>query len=338
MDCRALIEESLRYIEEHLDCPITARELADMAGYSLYRYYRLFQSAVGLPVMRYILRRRLLRAVAEVRRGSRQIDAALRYGFDTHAGFYRAFRREYGCTPSQYLKYGGAPASRPIQEVMMEKDMDTAARAMTAEAFYEDPENARMAGRTLGRLHRQLAGAELTVDEVDLYETVSGWALPACRGLLGLSDTFCRDYLDRLGRLAPLLPTQIIHRDPNPSSFLVSDNGWTLAASPLAERNVRIYDPCYAATAILSESFDESRPERLSRWLEICRGILSGYDETAVLSEEERRAVPDVILANQFICTAWFREQGLEPELFEVNRKMTVRILSEFDRLTRDLI
>lgn len=32
------------------------------------------------------------------------IDVELRYGFETHAGFYKAFVREFGCTPTQYLK------------------------------------------------------------------------------------------------------------------------------------------------------------------------------------------------------------------------------------------
>lgn len=32
------------------------------------------------------------------------IDVALIYGFETHAGFYKAFVREFGCTPVQYQK------------------------------------------------------------------------------------------------------------------------------------------------------------------------------------------------------------------------------------------
>ena len=39
---------------------IMVSELADQAGFSLFHYYRLFQQSTGLPVMQYILRRRLL--------------------------------------------------------------------------------------------------------------------------------------------------------------------------------------------------------------------------------------------------------------------------------------
>lgn len=58
MDNRAMLQRSLDYIEEDLQAEITATELADEAGFSLFHYYRLFQQATGLPVMQYILRRR----------------------------------------------------------------------------------------------------------------------------------------------------------------------------------------------------------------------------------------------------------------------------------------
>ena len=104
MDNRAMIQQSLDYIEENLQTEIAAAELADMAGFSLFHYYRLFQQATGLPVMQYILRRRLLHSVYAMKQGSTKIDAALAFGFDTYAGFYKAFCREFGATPSAFLK------------------------------------------------------------------------------------------------------------------------------------------------------------------------------------------------------------------------------------------
>ena len=101
---KELIQESIDYIEDNLKCEITAQELSERAGFSLFHYYRLFQTAVGLPVMQYILRRKLLHAIYEISCGSKMIDAELLYGFETHAGFYKAFVREIGCTPAQYLK------------------------------------------------------------------------------------------------------------------------------------------------------------------------------------------------------------------------------------------
>ena len=42
MDDRTIIQRSLDYIEDDLQAEITAAELADMAGFSLFHYYRLF--------------------------------------------------------------------------------------------------------------------------------------------------------------------------------------------------------------------------------------------------------------------------------------------------------
>jgi AraC-like DNA-binding protein len=30
------------------------------------------------------------------------IDVALSYGFETHAGFFKAFKREFSCSPTKY--------------------------------------------------------------------------------------------------------------------------------------------------------------------------------------------------------------------------------------------
>lgn len=328
-----ILEKSLRYIEANLKAPITARELAELSGYSLYRYYRLFQAETGMSVMRYILRRRLLAAARELRGGKKQIDAALLYGFDTHAGFYKAFRREFGCTPSQYLKNGGAFAPQVTKEVTMNESTPTGGRFLTCRDFYDEPTYAPLAGAALARLHRALLRADTAVDQVELYETVGGWALPLCRRLLDIPEAFSREYLQTLSALCPLLPVQTIHRDPNPSMFYVTPEGLALAPSPLAERNVRLYDPCYTATALLSESFDAG-PETFGQWLGLYRGIVNGYAQEADMTDDERRAVPYVLMANQLICTAWFYEQKTEPAFFEVNRKMTLRLLSEFKNLS----
>ena len=98
-----IIQKSIDYIEDNLKTDITAKELSEMAGFSMFHYYRLFQSAVGMPVMQYITRRRLLNALYDMHCGERIIEVALAYGFETQAGFYKAFVREFGYTPTEFL-------------------------------------------------------------------------------------------------------------------------------------------------------------------------------------------------------------------------------------------
>ena len=102
MQEHATIQRALDYIEENLSSTVTAQELSERCHYSLYHFCRLFESATGMPVAKYILRRRLLWAAWEMANGRSVIDAALYYGFDTAAGFYKAFKREMGMPPSRF--------------------------------------------------------------------------------------------------------------------------------------------------------------------------------------------------------------------------------------------
>ena len=98
------IQNTIDYVESNLRAEMTATELAELAGYSVFHFYRIFQSEVGMPVMQYILKRKLLNAIYEIGTGRKKIDVALEYGFETYAGFYKSFVRELGYTPADYLR------------------------------------------------------------------------------------------------------------------------------------------------------------------------------------------------------------------------------------------
>jgi AraC-like DNA-binding protein len=96
------IKSSLDYIEQNLKTDITADELAEMANYSAGHFYRLFAHEMDSTVASYILKRRLDHALAEISSGRKAIGVVLEYGFDTYAGFYKAFVKMYGCSPKKY--------------------------------------------------------------------------------------------------------------------------------------------------------------------------------------------------------------------------------------------
>ena len=103
MQTPGVIKLSLDYIEKNLKTDITAEELARMVNYSTFHYYHLFSSAMESSVSSYILKRRLDHALSEIAAGRKAIDVVLEYGFDTYAGFYKAFTKMYGCSPKKYL-------------------------------------------------------------------------------------------------------------------------------------------------------------------------------------------------------------------------------------------
>ena len=163
-----------------------------------------------------------------------------------------------------------------------------------------------------------------------MLATVRDWALPRAKETLKLSEDFCKEYLDNFTALYPNLPRQIIHRDPNPGNIICAEDQWGFIDFELAERNARLYDPCYAATAVLSENFGQNH----SQWLKIYRDIICGYDCVAHLTEAERRAIPYIVLANQFVCVAWFAEQDKYADIFETNKQMTLWLIDRFEALS----
>ena len=187
----------------------------------------------------------------------------------------------------------------------------------------------RFVGEIIGQLHLALKDIEDCVSEADLLATVRDWALPEAKKALELSDAFCKGYLEAFEKLYPALPRQIIHRDPNPGNVICSGDKWGFIDFELAERNARVYDPCYAATAVLSETFGDDN----DRWLETYRSIVWGYDSVARLTEQEKQAIPYVILANQLVCVAWFSQQEKYAEICDTNKRMTLWLLDRFQKL-----
>lgn len=80
---------------------------------------------------------------------------------------------------------------------------------------------------------------------------------------------------------------------------------------------------------MLSETFGQNN----DRWLEVYRDILCGYDSVVHLTEGERKAIPYLILANQFVCVAWFSEQDKYAEIFRVNKNMTHWLIEKIEEL-----
>lgn len=99
-----ILQRSLDLIEENLCSDLSIRDLSEEAGFSLFHFYRLFEAATGMSVKRYMTRRKLLHAAYEISCGMEKTAAALRYGFETYSGFYRAFRRETGMSPKDFLQ------------------------------------------------------------------------------------------------------------------------------------------------------------------------------------------------------------------------------------------
>lgn len=98
------IERILEYINQQSDRHITVEELAELSAYSFYRFCHAFSSYTGVPVATYLRRRQLALAARDLLDGASSTDVAAARGFDTSSGFAKAFRRQYGMSPSEYRR------------------------------------------------------------------------------------------------------------------------------------------------------------------------------------------------------------------------------------------
>ncbi|WP_257009395.1 AraC family transcriptional regulator [Bacillus sp. 7884-1] len=97
-----LLQKVIDYIEENIKDEIDPENLAKMTGYSPYHFYRVFQKHTGYSLMDYVVKRRLQYALHELINGKKVIEIAMDYGFETHAGFTKAFKKCFGSPPSLY--------------------------------------------------------------------------------------------------------------------------------------------------------------------------------------------------------------------------------------------
>lgn len=99
-DC---IEDVMRYIHQHISEPLNRETLAAVARFSVPHFHRVFTAHVGESAISYIRRLRLERAARKLRMGAVDItEVALAAGYDTHAAFGKAFKQQFGLSPSEF--------------------------------------------------------------------------------------------------------------------------------------------------------------------------------------------------------------------------------------------
>lgn len=101
----------------------------------------------------------------------------------------------------------------------------------------------------------------------------------------------------------------------------------------LSQRSIRIFDPCYAATALLVEAFERRNEEWITKWPQTFHSIINGYDAVIPLTAEEKQALPHVVLSIQLICVGWFGKQEKYKDLADLNTTALEWLLEHFDTL-----
>jgi AraC family transcriptional regulator len=115
MDWQERMTRAIDCLEEGLYGEEDLEKAAAAANCSVFHFYRMFEVITGVGPAEYLRRRRLSEAAMLLSSGGEEkvLDLALRYGYDSPDSFARAFRREFGCLPSEARRKGVVLHSYP---------------------------------------------------------------------------------------------------------------------------------------------------------------------------------------------------------------------------------
>jgi AraC family transcriptional regulator len=103
LNYRECIDDAIEFIETNIKEKLTAQQISEQMGYSVYHFCRVFALQKDVTLMDYVRKRRLSIARSELLKGKRIIDIAVEYGYETASGFAKSFRKEFGYSPTTYM-------------------------------------------------------------------------------------------------------------------------------------------------------------------------------------------------------------------------------------------
>lgn len=113
-------DRAIQYIERNHDGILDLDTLAKVAGVSKFHFHRMFTSRFDQSVMDYVWSRRLTLASQALLEKPKLslMNIAFDFGFNSNEAFTRAFKKQFGCTPSVFRQNG---RKIPWREVPLKK-------------------------------------------------------------------------------------------------------------------------------------------------------------------------------------------------------------------------
>ena len=103
MDYFFRVQRAIDYIDNNLTEEISPEGVAQVAGFSLFHFHRIFLAVAGDSITEYIRKRRLTEAAQTLSDSDKRIiDIAFEYQYQSQEAFTRAFKKMFGTTPGRY--------------------------------------------------------------------------------------------------------------------------------------------------------------------------------------------------------------------------------------------
>jgi AraC family transcriptional regulator len=99
---RRLVDRAKTFLGANWDSTVRLKDIASAVGASAAYLTDAFRRVEGVPLHGYLIQLRLARALVEIPHSTDLTELALRLGFSSHSHFAAAFRKSFGCTPSDF--------------------------------------------------------------------------------------------------------------------------------------------------------------------------------------------------------------------------------------------
>ena len=117
------VEKVLDFIDEHIEDKLFLDDIAKSIGYSPFYVSRMFSQKMGISIVSYIRMRKLQFAFSSLQKSKTILEVAYQYGFESHEGFTRSFKRFFGFSP-KVIKDQKMAYTIPKYYVMEERNME----------------------------------------------------------------------------------------------------------------------------------------------------------------------------------------------------------------------
>ena len=118
-----MVEKALDFIDEHIEDKLFLDDIAKSIGYSPFYVSRMFSQKMGISIVSYIRMRKLQFAFSSLQKSKTILEIAYQYGFESHEGFTRSFKRFFGFSP-KVIKDQKMAYKVPKYYVMKERNME----------------------------------------------------------------------------------------------------------------------------------------------------------------------------------------------------------------------
>ena len=143
------IQLSIEFVEANLAGEVMSEATARIAAMSLRSFHRYFLALTGYRIGEYVRKRRLSSAMDDLlETWASVLEIALGSGYDSHAAFTRAFKKEFGVSPREFRSRGEAVLRTERMDLVGDVEMGVLTRSLPEMAvacfdgFRPDPEDA----------------------------------------------------------------------------------------------------------------------------------------------------------------------------------------------------